>query len=164
MNKTTLILSIFLGSVLAGCASSKKHPEIIGADYQNLTLKQIENQRNDLESKRISTSGYLIYMDIDNRFSNGYFVLHEIQSQDGVACVLNRETPPILILKSELPKKYRKFDQIKVTVSGIFQNKKSDYLILSGSKGNKYAGRNGPLEDVDLLSVDLSNPCQSYSF
>ena len=152
------ILSFFLG----GCAIGIKTPQNQNSNIHSVSLTQIEQLRETLNLKQIKTSGHLVYRDYDDRFSKGYFTLHARQQNDERPCSLDPNVTPLLILKSELPRKYRSFNGEKVTVSGIFENKYSEYLVLSGSKYNMHTGRNGPLKKAEVLTVEMNEKCQGF--
>jgi len=152
------ILALFLG----GCLNESKLPQSQNLNFHSVSLTQIEEQRKTLHLKSITTSGYLTYRDDNDRYTKGFYLLQERKLDNAVSCSLDLQVPPLLILKSELPKKFRNSDGIRVTVSGVFENKQSDFIILSGSKGNVFAGRNGPLKEVTVLSVDPNKKCQNY--
>lgn len=128
----------------------------------SVSLTQIDERRETLNLKPIETSGYLEYRDYNDQFLKGYFVLWASKLDFGAPCSLDPNVPQLLIMKSELPKKYRNYDRVKVTLAGVFENKKSDSIILSGSKYNMHAGRNGPLKDVVVLSVDENEKCLGF--
>jgi len=153
-----VILSLFCG----GCVNESKLSQYKNSNFNSVSLAQIEEQRKTLHLKPIKTSGYLTYRNDNDQNTKGFFILQERKFGKNTSCSLDSKVPPLLILKSELPKKYQKSYGMKVTVSGIFENRKSDFIILSGSKGNIFAGRNGPLKKVTMLSVEENESCQSY--
>ncbi|MDB2438122.1 hypothetical protein N9W89_05360 [Hellea sp.] len=152
------ILSLFLG----GCANALNTPQDQNSNIYSVSLTQIEQQRETLNLKQIKTSGHLVYRDDNDRFTKGFFLLYEGRLDDDRPCSLDRSVTPLLILRSELPKKYRNFTGEKVTVSGVFENKYSESFVLSGSKYNIHAGRNGPLEKAQVLTVEINEKCQGF--
>ncbi len=153
---------VFMTGLFVGCTNQHKLSQSQNLSVHTVSLAQIDEQRESLNLKPITTTGYLEYRDINSRFSRGYFVLWERKLDIDTPCYLNSNVPRLLIMKSELPKTYRKYYGVKVTLSGVFENKKSDTIILSGSKYNMHAGNNGPLRDVEVLSVDENGKCLSF--
>lgn len=154
---------VFSTGLVIGCANQHTLSQSQNLSvHSSVSLAQIDERRETLNLKPITTSGYLEYREHNDQFSKSYFVLWASKFDFDIHCTLDPHVPQLLIMKSELPKKYRNYNRVKVTLSGVFENKKSDSIILSGSKYNVHAGRNGPLKDVAVLSVDENEKCLGF--